>query len=201
MFTNGPIDLALEIIKRKLEEDATFQKRTNLTVDDVCDLLNLVLRSTYFSYKGRIYQQKFGVAMGGPISPIVANIVMDYMFRRCAETAPPGCKPRLVKKFVDDSISVLKKSAVTPLTDHLNQLDPTGNLKYTYEMPVDDKIPCLDAFFHRKPDGTLKTMVYRKKTHTDQYLHFTSHHPLHHKQGVVRTLIDRAEARRQSCRV
>ena len=131
--------------------------------------------------------------MGGPISPIVANIVMDFMFRKCVDTAPPGCKPRIVKKFVDDYLTAVKVSAVEPLTEHLNQLDPTGNLTYTCEMPEDNKIPCLDALFHRNPDGTLKTTVYRKKTHTDQYLNFNSHHPLHHKQGVVRTLIDRAE--------
>ena len=95
---------------------------------------------------------------------------------------------------MDDTLSAAKTAKVDQLTAFLNQLDPTGNLSYTVEMPEENKIPCLDALFHRNPDGTLKTTVYRKKTHTDQYLNFSSHHPLHHKQGVVRTLIDRADA-------
>ena len=119
---------------------------------------------------------------------------MDEMFRKMVESAPPEIKPRVIKKFVDDSLSAVKESAVKQLTDHMNSLDPTGNLKYTCEMPENDQIPCLDVLFHRQQDGALKTTVYRKATHTDQYLNFASHHPLHHKQGVVRTLIDRADA-------
>ena len=46
----------------------------------------------------------------------------------------------------------------------------------------------------RKPDGSVKLCIYRKKTHTDQYLQFSSHHPLHQKLGVIRTLLDRSES-------
>ena len=38
--------------------------------------------------------------------------------------------------------------------------------------------------------GSLKVTVYRKDTHTYQYLHYTSHHP---KLGVVRTLYERSD--------
>ena len=95
---------------------------------------------------------------------------------------------------MDDSVSVVKEGAVTQLTSFMNELDPTKNLSYTCELPEDRKLPCLDLLFHKKEDGSLKTTVYRKKTHTDQYLSFSSHHPLRHKQGVIRTLLDRADA-------
>ena len=43
----------------------------------------------------------------------------------------------------------------------------------------------------RKEYGTVKLILYRKKTHTDQYQNFTSHHPLHQKLRVIKTLLDR----------
>ncbi|CAH3122794.1 unnamed protein product, partial [Porites lobata] len=52
----------------------------------------------------------------------------------------------------------------------------------------------LDTLITRREDESIKLLVYRKATHTDQYLSFQSHHPLQHKLAVIRTLLERDDS-------
>ncbi|XP_072028313.1 uncharacterized protein [Amphiura filiformis] len=63
----------------------------------------------------------------------------------------------------------------------------------TQEELKEGKLAFLDCLVTVESDGRLETSVYRKDTHTDQYLLFDSHHPLIHKLGVIRTLFHRAD--------
>lgn len=56
----------------------------------------------------------------------------------------------------------------------------------------DRTIAFLDMKIHHGDDGSIKISVYRKPTHMDQYLLWTSEHPTAHKISVVRTLYERA---------
>ena len=72
----------------------------------------------------------------------------------------------------------------------MNSLDP--NIKFTQEQCTNNMLPFLDCLVKINSNGSLSTSVFCKPTHTDQYLQFSSHHPLIHKLGVVRTLEHRA---------
>jgi len=128
LFTNILVDLALQIIRDRLVADKDLKHRTLLNVDDIMDLLKFVVTTTCFSFRGVIYQQKFGTAMGSPVSPILANLFMEWLEQQAIATAPVDCKPRLWKRYVDDILEVMKRGKVGQLTDHINTIDPTGNI-------------------------------------------------------------------------
>ena len=73
----------------------------------------------------------------------------------------------------------------------INNIVP--HIKFTIEPEDNGKLPFLDLFVYVMHDGGIKITIYRIATHTDQYLHFTSHHPLVHKRSVVRTLTNKAK--------
>ncbi|XP_070573727.1 uncharacterized protein [Ptychodera flava] len=123
----------------------------------------------------------------------IANLFMEHLEQQAIVTEPLNCKPSLWKRYVDDTLEIMKKGEVDNLTEHINKVDPTGSIKFTYEPEVEGQIPFLDTLIVRRDDGSVKLLLYRKKTHTDQYLNFASHHPLHHKLGVIRTLLDRSK--------
>ena len=94
---------------------------------------------------------------------------------------------------MDDILEVVKKDSVEKLTEFLNELDDSHNIKFTYEVEQGSQLTFLDLLLNRTENGGLKLQIYRKPTHTDQYLNFSSHHPIEHKLSVVRTLLERSQ--------
>jgi len=62
---------------------------------DILELLEFVLTTTYFAFRGEICRQKFGTAMGSPISPLVANMFMEQLERKLCVTVPEDLRPKL----------------------------------------------------------------------------------------------------------
>ena len=192
LFTKIPVDEALTIIQERLNADETLPERTNLSVESLMHLLKICLKTTYFVYDGNYYQQNEGAAMGSPLSPIIANIFMEFFEEAAIESAT--LKPSFWIRYVDDTFTLWPHGEATlhEFLNHLNSLRPT--IKFTMEVESENSLPFLDVRVTRDPSTlTIKTEVYRKPTHTDRYLNFRSYHPPNVKHGIIRTLVHRAE--------
>ncbi|XP_076390580.1 uncharacterized protein LOC105662853 [Megachile rotundata] len=114
------------------------------------------------------YEQVSGAAMGSPISPVVADIYMEYLENYILNNAP--LKPSQWFRYVDDTFVVWShgREKLGEFLDYINSLDP--NIQFTMEIENPDRsLPFLDTLITRKADGTLGHKVYRKPTHTNRY--------------------------------
>ena len=126
--------------------------------------------------------------MGSPVSPVIADIYMEYL-----ESLAILTSPKLIKwwfRYVDDVPSAIRKDQVNKMQEHLNSIDP--HIKFTIEHPGTDGLPFLDTL--TKPTAnSIKSKVYRKPTHTDRYLDYHTNHSISAKLSVIHTLIHRAK--------
>nr|XP_054759677.1 uncharacterized protein LOC129265754 [Lytechinus pictus] len=189
LFTSVPPNKAVETVRKRLIDDLNLSSSTKLGPDQLCQLLELCLSTTYFTYNGNFYKQKHGCAMGSPISPVLANLYMED-FEKFALSSFPGIPPTHWFRYVDDTWVKIKTTELDSFFDHINNCDPS--IKFTVERVKDNQLTFLDCLITIEEDGSLSSSVFRKDTHTDQYLLFDSHHPLIHKLGVVKTLFHRA---------
>ena len=92
---------------------------------------------------------------------------------------------------MDDTFIIHKEANKQGFLQPINSVDPA--IRFTVEdSKKDGSIPFLDTIFKPEADGTLSITVYRKPTHTDQYLQWDSHHHLSATFSVIHTLSHRA---------
>ena len=102
-------------------------------------------------------------------------------------------KPKLWLRHVDDIFMVWPhgRDALEEFITYLDGIHP--KIKFSREMETNNRISFLDVDLYRNNRGSFTTKVFRKKTHTNRYLHFESFGPLCVKKGVLKTLAIRAK--------
>ena len=78
LFTSIPVKSAIEVTKKKLEQDAELHQRTSMSIHKILELLEFCLCNTYFLFQGQFYEQTQGAAVGSPVNPVVANLYMEF---------------------------------------------------------------------------------------------------------------------------
>lgn len=114
--------------------------------------------------------------MGSPVSVTVANLVMEDVEQQ-ALSSFQSTGPLFWKRYVDDTCTAIHLDVIDMFHQHINNIEPS--IQFTCEIEQDNQLPFLDILL-TKHNETISTSVYRKKSHTDQYLQFSSHHPLSH---------------------
>jgi hypothetical protein len=66
------------------------------------------------------------------------------------------------------------------------------SIKWTFESEVNGRIDMLDLTILRQPYGSLEFDIFRKPTHTNQYIAWDSDQPLQHKGSTILSLTRRA---------
>lgn len=184
LFTNVPITDCLEVLRKRLQQN-------NIPTGYVT-LLRHCLESNFFVYRSQYYLQIDGVAMGSPVAPLIANLWMEYIEDRALSSGPSIIK--IWKRYVDDVYAVVRggQREVEQYLAHINNIH--HKIKFTCEMEEERSLPFLDVRIYIRPDKTIGHSVFRKPTHTDRYLHGSSHHHPCHLASVCKALTNRAYA-------
>ena len=90
-----------------------------------------------------------------------------------------------------DTCTAVPKEKDQDLLVHLNGIEES--ISFTVEIENEGQLPLLDVLLACGSNGSIRTSVYRKPSHTNKYLDFDSHHPLSHKRSVADTLHGRAK--------
>ena len=143
LFTNVPVDEALNIIRNRLEKMPSLSDHTHHSIDCIMELLTICVKTTYFQKGTEFYQQKEGMPMGSPLSPIISNIYMEFFEELALETAK--LQPSMWLRYVDDTFVVWPhgRDELDTFHKHLNSIRQT--IKFTFEIEENKCIPFLDV--------------------------------------------------------
>uniref|UniRef100_A0A1B0CW15 Reverse transcriptase domain-containing protein n=1 Tax=Lutzomyia longipalpis TaxID=7200 RepID=A0A1B0CW15_LUTLO len=129
-----------------------------------------------------------GVAMGSPLGPIAADIIMQKVLNDVLEMSP--LRIDFVIKYVDDLLIAVHSEDKHLLTEAFGSIH--DRIKFTIELEQEGKLPYLDLNIHRDRENKLSTSWYTKPSSSQRLLNYNSRHPRYTIVNVARNLIRRS---------
>jgi hypothetical protein len=113
------------------------------------------------------------VAVGSPLSPVIANFYMEVFKEIALDRAPH--KALCWFRYVHDTFVICPHGpdGLKDFFDHLNSVHQS--IQFTMETGRDGHLPFMDIDIYRRPDDSLGHRVYRKHIHTNLYLNSNSY--------------------------
>jgi hypothetical protein len=191
LYPSIPMERALQVVEEKLRNDVTLPDRTEWNVDQIMKLVHISLETYFKTLGGDIFKQTDGTPIGKSISGPIAGIYMAWLEETFILNGRMKRKISFWKRMRDDIFLVWEDTSerLQSFQVFLNGIEP--KIQFTLEEEKDGNLAFLDMFIMRR-EGKLATKVYRKPTHTQQYIHWRSNHAKNTLLGVLKGLIHRA---------
>lgn len=183
LFTNIPTELIFDVIDKRWDEIEEITK-----IDKVYfkKLVRIILEGAYLRYEDTIYYQHFGVPMGSPASPVIANLVLEQMEKEVLENIQTNIT--VYRRYVDDTFLIIPENSVDNVLAAFNSYH--RRIQFTVEEEIDNQLNFLDMTVIKEVTN-LKTK-WLHKNEKCRYLDYLSESPFTHKKMVAISLIDRA---------
>ena len=153
-------------------------------------MFSIATSQTHFRFNVTVFDQIDGVAMGSPLTPVLANLVLGD--HECIWLKNyQGPSNLFYRRYVDDVFCVLNNENYAELFfDFINSQHP--NIKFTLEKETNKGMAFFDVCIDNNDPSCVKTSTYRKKTFTGLLTNVISSTSFSYKVGFIRTLVDRA---------
>ena len=147
LFTNVPLDDAVQAALRRLESDSCLADRTTLTPTQIADPLGFVwdppISSTTDQFMNKMVQP--WEAQSPQLSQTPTRRIVNHRLHH----PPAPCTPNTWECYVDDTFTILNRDNVDNFLQHFNSQQPT--IRFKMETKIDNTIPChfLTHWSHR----------------------------------------------------
>ena len=108
--SNNPTIDMLNMIQDYVDNEDQFTRKTAIPHDKFLDLVNLVLKTPWWTFNSKFYQQIDGAKMGGPASSTTAKIFV--------QAYEQNHSPKFRRQFVDGVFFMLKRTHLENLISH-----------------------------------------------------------------------------------
>jgi hypothetical protein len=170
LFTKVPVTRCLNWIEKFLIDNENV---LNLPIpaNIFVELLKNCLSFNFFKFENNFYKQKEGLSMGNPLSPVLSILFMEFLEAKNLNNINEII---LWYRYVDDVFAIIKGNCdIQIILNKINKWDE--NIKFTYEIETNDKLPFLDILIMRHMNN-LKFKVFRKPTNSNIFINWMSGH-------------------------
>ena len=154
------------------------------------ELTRIYTEHPYFECELGFFSQERGTHMGGPLSRLLADLIIENKIEKKIREHPIWKKHWDWVRLIDHTFSTWDSEELfDDFFEFLNTFHQ--GIKWTCEKEKEGKLAIFDIQIMRE-GNKLKTTVYRKASSSDRYIHYTSWQAWREKACAIRTLKNRA---------